>query len=748
MRQRAAWALGTIGSEAKTVVPSLETALRSDKNDAVRVIAASALGRMGTEAKAAVPSLEIAIRSDKNDTVRGSAAQALGSIGSEAQAAVPSLETALRSDRSADVRGSAAEALGSIGSEAQAAVPSLETALRSDRSADVRQGAALALFRIGSAAKAAVPSLETALHSDKSDDVRRSVAFALGRMGSEAKAAVPSLETAVRSDKDDSVRRSAAEALGAIAFDLQKQKDGLSDGDLQQILRDLQAGMDAMQQDKTEGSLETEVANLQAPLTALQEELDSRWLNQLAKYFSLTWLAHAAFWLALIFAYPKSPQVQAIFFWNPWVRNVFGLGYVPFLLAWVPFLRRKLFEPFRVPLLADAGLDQFNPAGYFADMTVKSPGMDEPLPLVTGIPAIQGQKILEGESGLGKTMFVRHLLRQSQRIVVYLPATRCTEGVIEAIQKKLHSDEIKDPKFLQSLIYSGAMDICIDGLNEVSADTRAKITQFVESHFRGNILITTQSLEWTPPATAKTHALQPLRRDQIEQYLLSRQPVLPKTAPVQGTAYAEACCNFVTQLLDNTQLSAEEQKAAQMVLSNPMELTLVAAMLAGGNVPDLFRLRQQQYTLMAAEYQRLWNQAFPLPTFSEAVYQLRLADKSTLPASEFYNELVCMEDEKYKMVISRQGQDAEGKPHKEWTFRHDKIAEFFIVQTFLGDTYEADRRLEKHMGDPRFRGVYFLLATLLPLDAAQKLREDLIQYAADTKDHSVSDTFVQLLRSR
>ncbi|WP_306423246.1 hypothetical protein [Nostoc favosum] len=30
-------------------------------------------------------------------------------------------------------------------------------------------------------------------------------------------------------------------------------------------------------------------------------------------------MIHAAFWLALIFAYPKFPQVQAIFFWNRWV---------------------------------------------------------------------------------------------------------------------------------------------------------------------------------------------------------------------------------------------------------------------------------------------------------------------------------------------------------------------------------------------------------------------------------------------
>lgn len=81
-------------------------------------------------------------------------------------------------------------------------------------------------------------------------------------------------------------------------------------------------------------------------------------------------------------------------------------------------------------------------------------------------------------------------------------------------------------------------------------------------------------------------------------------------------------------------------------------------------------------------------------------------------------------------------------------FRHDKIMDFFLVQNFLGGGEDAEGRLIDHMGDPRFRGVYFLLATLLPLDAARELRERLIQYAADTKDHTVSDTFVQLLRSR
>ncbi len=499
-----------------------------------------------------------------------------------------------------------------------------------------------------------------------------------------------------------------------------------------------------------------------------------QWFNKARNTIAI----HLSFWLALIFAYPKFPQVQAIFFWNPWVRRILGVGYVGFLLTWVPFLRRKLFEPFKFSLLADSGVDRFNPAAYFPQSDVKPLDATAGVAIATAIPAIKGQIVLEGDSGLGKSMFLRHLVEQSPRTVVFLPARKCEQGVIEAIQTKLHG-QAQDAEFLKNLIYSGAIDLCIDGLNEVTADTRAKITQFVESYFKGNIIMTTQPLEWLPPSTAKIYQLQPLRSDQIQEFLLSRSAIVapdladkrdlrkstdirPPT-PNSGGArnqsppeledlgsddkYTHDCCTYLNEVLNDRQ-PPEELAAIQRTLSNPMDLTVVAQMIALGKQPNLLRLQEQQYNLMAAEYQKAWNQDFPLKKFSEAVYQLRLNDEKALPADEFYQELVSMEDEKYKMVVSRQWKDSKGEAQHEWYFRHDKIMEFFIVQTFLGDSAEAQNRLLDHMGDPRFRGVYFLLATLLPLADAQDLRERLIQYAADTKDHTVSDTFVQLLRSR
>nr|WP_322710313.1 HEAT repeat domain-containing protein [Nostoc sp. ChiSLP03a]MDZ8211402.1 HEAT repeat domain-containing protein [Nostoc sp. ChiSLP03a] len=459
----------------------------------------------------------------------------------------------------------------------------------------------------------------------------------------------------------------------------------------------------------------------------------------------ITILIHAAFWLALIFAYPKFPQVQAIFFWNPWVRRILGVGYVGFLLTWFPPFRRKLFEPFKPSLLADAGLDNFSDQSYFPESQVKVPAFGDILPITKALPSIQGQIILEGDSGLGKSMFLRHLLNNSQRIVVYLPAQKCHKGVIEAIQDKLHG-QAQDAGFLKNLIYSGAIDICIDGLNEVTAETRAKICQFVESYFRGNIIMTTQPLEWTPPSTAKIYKLQPLEQQQIQEFLISRQPRLPQDAQVQGADYAKACTDYLTEVFQ--QQVKEELDAVRRTLSNPMDLTVVALMLSQGKHPNLFRLQEQQYNLMAAEYLKEWNQEFPLKKFSAAVYQMRLADKQALPADEFFQVAMSLSDEKYKMVVSRQWQDKKGEAQKEWYFRHDKIMDFFLVQNFLGETDAAEGLLVDRMGDPRFRGVYFLLATLLEIDAAKKLREELIQYAADTKDNTVSNTFVQLLRTR
>jgi len=447
--------------------------------------------------------------------------------------------------------------------------------------------------------------------------------------------------------------------------------------------------------------------------------------------------------VTLIFAYPRFAWVQAIFFWNPWMRRIAGVGYVGVALAWVPFLRQRLFAPFGPSLLADAELNGTQRESYFPRSQVRKLTGHSRGPLLgvkEAIPALKGQVVLQGASGLGKTMFLQHMLVGTNRITVFLRADRCTQGVMPAIQAKLKGSA-RDEKYLAKLIHAGAIDICIDGLNEVSAETRSRIIHFTEDQFSGNIILTTQPIEWTPPATATVFELQPLDADQIEDFLTSRK--MPKDADVTTEKYQSRCRGFLKRTIPKSK-DDSLTNSARRILSNPMDLTIVSQMLARDQKPDLLRLQQQQFDSMAEDHATTQKKPFPLETFSQAVYEMRLADQSDLPTDKFATETECMS--KHRMVVRREipAMDGESKPTVVWRFRHDKVMEFFIVQWFL----QNSELQTSHFSDERFRGVYFLLANMLPRGDAKTLREELIQHAADTKDHNVSDDFVLLLNDR
>jgi hypothetical protein len=452
---------------------------------------------------------------------------------------------------------------------------------------------------------------------------------------------------------------------------------------------------------------------------------------------ALTLLVQIAFWFALIVVYPRSRMVQAIFFWNPWVRRILGFGYVGFVLTWVPFLRRRLLAPFRDSLLADARLPRFSEAAYYADSKVRDQTAGETAAVTDALrPPLRGQVVLEGDSGLGKTMFLRHLAATSPSTAAFLPAASCAAGVLAAIQDKLKGTA-SDARFLRNLIWGGAVEIYIDGLNEVTADTRATIHSFMTDFFQANLLVTTQPLEWSPPGTARHYALLPLETSKIWDFLESREPHLPDDAPVRGDDYRDACARFLQQALDPAQ-PPDLLAGTLRALSSPMDLTVVAEMIARRQQPDLFRLQEQRYELMAADYSAINNAPFPLHDLAEEAYRMRLEDRPELAAGSFVKPLHAME--RYKMVLRREEQSG-----PVWRFRHEKVMDFFLIHAFLG---RDNPRPQQHLADPRFRGVYFMLATRLSYEDALSLRELLLQHAADTKDHTVSDTFIQILRSR
>ena len=206
IRAQGAEALQSIGAEAKSAIPDLVRAFKSDPEKNVRSSAIFALRGIGRDA---VPAL-IAALQDPDPTIRRDATSALGGMGKDAKDAVPALVLVLKTDKDPGVRSSAARALGAIGSEARIAVPDLVAAL-SEPDERLSAAAVDALVQIG---KDAVPALIATLSSENRK-TRLYAAIILGEIGSDAKAANSTLLKLFGS-KDEGIRSTAALALAKI----------------------------------------------------------------------------------------------------------------------------------------------------------------------------------------------------------------------------------------------------------------------------------------------------------------------------------------------------------------------------------------------------------------------------------------------------------------------------------------------------------------------------------------------------
>jgi HEAT repeat protein len=250
LRAGAAWALAKIG--AKEAIPLLETALDSNDNPRLHVVAPSALMLLDpgneTYVRLAVPRLTDAL-GDKSPLVRREVAATLGSLGPKAASAVPKLAETL-ADPDPAIRSEVLAALGAIGPESAKAVPAILPQLAA-LEVPVRCSASYAVGSIGPTAKEAIPLLEKNLQ-ERDDFLEMASAWALVRidpkreglaakclgpltkalkvpdararneavislamMGRAAQPARAALQALAR-DPDETVRKSVTEALKAI----------------------------------------------------------------------------------------------------------------------------------------------------------------------------------------------------------------------------------------------------------------------------------------------------------------------------------------------------------------------------------------------------------------------------------------------------------------------------------------------------------------------------------------------------
>jgi len=120
VRNKAAWALGTIGSTGPAATNALQKAVVSDSDAGVRYMAAWALGR--TAQKSSSTALQQALK-DQDVAVRAQAAKSLADVGDKG--AIPALKASL-SDKADQVRLGAISSLRKLGmsdSDLRAALP-------------------------------------------------------------------------------------------------------------------------------------------------------------------------------------------------------------------------------------------------------------------------------------------------------------------------------------------------------------------------------------------------------------------------------------------------------------------------------------------------------------------------------------------------------------------------------------------------------------------------------------------------
>lgn len=435
--------------------------------------------------------------------------------------------------------------------------------------------------------------------------------------------------------------------------------------------------------------------------------------------------------------------MRALYLYNDWARAILSLGWIPLLVSLSPQLRARLLGPFKSDLLADAGLKDFKEEYWYSGSRVIDQDGKERF-LAEAIRQIAGNMVLIGESGLGKTTFLRLLATRSRGALVFLNATSCDKGVLEAIVRK--TKEFQNINFFRYLTETRDLSIIVDGLNEVSADVRAIIVKFANDFRNSNILISTQPIK---SVTAKRssfdnatfYELCPLNRDDIKGFLISRPRSGGGGRAGQSCSYRRAVRQFLSSELDSAR-TVEERQAAQLILSNPMDLTYASELLSLGTIPRPTGMIGQAFRLARADYESYSKIDFPASKFADKTVEMRNENRNWLYEDEFSNVQKALE--RFRLMVRRSVRGRDGKETTGLIFRHDKVWDFFMQIAFAAN----EEFQVTYMDDPRFRGVYLLFAQSADVLTARRLRDLVVHRAAETQDHTLSDEFVRRLAVR
>ncbi len=765
VRASAASAIGALGSHATTALPTIVRLLENRDED-VHSNAANALCAVGIHVATYAQNIAKLLK-DPDDAICGRAANALGNLGPQAATHARDIAELLNNRRESAWH--AAEALATLGKAAVTALPTIANllgnrdGLDASEAVDILDGILAAWTRSEKLDPREDPADRAAASSDgphwlpklllqqiplrpMDRDELRFLAHYFGGGNPEVEAWLDWVglppDIAVGQDPEAFRARypDPAALLGSLRLLIPTARGNSS------FLREVSAsiatvarlGLETSGLGTANVSLLNELAaELDPTVRPAIESIAERIRREERIRYGVLWavrilLIHLGFWVALVWLYPRSPRVQAIFFWNPWVRRLAGMGYVGLALTWVSPLRKRLLQPFASPMGAFAPRQEFAEGEYYSQRTVSREGGERGLPANRLVP-IRGRLVLVGESGLGKSWFVSRCLEgPDPESAVYLPAVRCEQGVVEGVAGLIHG-QASDLDFLKSLVHVGALTVYIDGLNEASAGARNHVQSFLVRHPKANVLVTTQPMgDLKLPAGVEVWNLDPLAEAQVREFLCTRW-----TSGARSRAdYEKDVDAFLGRIRS---LSEPEARAPRKILSNPMDLTFVASLLLRGVGLDLFDLRRPLIRHAMEDYEGKEGHPFPTEQLAEVAYDMRCSGEVTtdrLP--QVFGVL-----EQHKLALVRRVSRGELEA-TEWRFRHDKIADFFLARALQAE----EGRMERHLGDPAFHGAYVYLAVSLPLPEADDLVALVAKHSDATGDHTVEHALNRILFDR
>jgi hypothetical protein len=110
-------------------------------------------------------------------------------------------------------------------------------------------------------------------------------------------------------------------------------------------------------------------------------------------------------WVLVLLVYPWSALAQGMV-WTRWFRRLAGFGWVGPLVVRVPWLRERMWRPFREALVPPGEVVSFDEWTFFDAVRVSRKG-GESQPALTALEARGVVTVLRGESGLGETTLLQ-----------------------------------------------------------------------------------------------------------------------------------------------------------------------------------------------------------------------------------------------------------------------------------------------------------------------------------------------------